>query len=130
MSAPASRRGFLRGLTTLPLIGGGVALIGNPTAAAVPVTGGTIATYLAWLHFEQRYVSYALGARGLVPMLNPGADFHDRDGAHSTVLAARRAIERAPIILAAVGCPLTCPEAEAQAAAYGIDCWRQDGPCA
>ncbi len=39
MSAPSDRRGFLRGLATLPLIGGGVTLIGNPTrAAAEPVT--------------------------------------------------------------------------------------------
>jgi len=29
------RRGFLRGLAALPLIGGGVTLIGNPTRAAV-----------------------------------------------------------------------------------------------
>lgn len=36
MSGPASRRGFLRGLTTLPLIGGGVTLIGRP-AKAVPL---------------------------------------------------------------------------------------------
>ncbi|UGB25573.1 hypothetical protein LPC10_22220 [Methylorubrum sp. B1-46] len=34
--APASRRGFLRGLTTLPLIGGGVTLIGSASAANVP----------------------------------------------------------------------------------------------
>lgn len=37
VDGPSSgRRGFLRGLVTLPLIGGGVTLIGNPTAAAVP----------------------------------------------------------------------------------------------
>lgn len=34
---PSSRRGFLRGLAGLPMIGGGVAIIGSPTAAAVPV---------------------------------------------------------------------------------------------
>ena len=128
MSVPASRRGFLRGLTTLPLIGGGVALIGNPTAAGVPITGGTIATYLAWLHFEQRFVSYAVGARGFVPMMNPGACFHDRGG--DTRIDARRAVDRAPVILAAVGCSLTCAEAEAQATAQGFDRWREDGPCA
>jgi hypothetical protein len=33
MSAPASRRGFLRGLTTLPLIGGGLVASGLPTTA-------------------------------------------------------------------------------------------------
>ena len=43
--APASRRGFLRGLTTLPLIGGGVALIGAPSAVAEPVTRSMLETY-------------------------------------------------------------------------------------
>jgi hypothetical protein len=32
------RRGFLRGLTALPLVGGGVTLIGNPTKADVPTS--------------------------------------------------------------------------------------------
>ncbi len=39
------RRGFLRGLVTLPLIGGGVTLIGNPTAAAEPVTKELLVNY-------------------------------------------------------------------------------------
>ena len=39
----ADRRTCLRGLASLPLIGGGVALIGNPTAAAVPITGPLLA---------------------------------------------------------------------------------------
>jgi hypothetical protein len=34
---PTTGRRFLHGLTTLPLVGGGVTLIGQPTAAAVPV---------------------------------------------------------------------------------------------
>ena len=34
----SDRRAFLRGLASLPLIGGGLTLIGNATAAAVPVT--------------------------------------------------------------------------------------------
>jgi hypothetical protein len=38
MTNPNTRRGFLRGLTAFPLIGGGVTLIGNPTAAAEPVS--------------------------------------------------------------------------------------------
>ena len=39
MNAPHDRRGFLRGLAALPLIGGSVAILGKPTQAAVPVTG-------------------------------------------------------------------------------------------
>ena len=108
-----SRRGFLRSLTTLPLIGGSVALIGSPTAAAVPVTGGMVATYLAWLHFEQRYVAWGANCRDYIPMVNHGATFHGRSGTHPND-DARAAIQRAPVILAAAGCRLTCPEAEDQ----------------
>ena len=56
MSRPADRRGFLRGLASLPLIGGGVALIGQPTAAAVPVTNELIGRYLSWLAHEHQAV--------------------------------------------------------------------------
>ena len=49
-----ARRGFLRGLASLPLIGGGVALFGQPTAVAEPVTVDLLATYADWLHFERR----------------------------------------------------------------------------
>lgn len=52
MTDNANRRGFLRGLVTLPLIGGGVTLIGNPTAAAVPVTPELMHRYCAWLARE------------------------------------------------------------------------------
>jgi hypothetical protein len=54
MSGQSSRRGFLRGLTTLPLIGGGVTLIGSPTAAAEPVTDELIDAYNQWLFYERR----------------------------------------------------------------------------
>ncbi len=48
----ASRRGFLQGLAGLPLIGGGVTLIGAPTAAAAPVTDQLLDTYVEWLNGE------------------------------------------------------------------------------
>lgn len=57
MSAPASRRGFLRGLTTLPLIGGGVALIGAPSAVAEPVTKRLLGEYHDWLMYERFMVA-------------------------------------------------------------------------
>jgi hypothetical protein len=53
MNAPANRRGFLRGLTTLPLIGGGVTLIGMPSAVAEPVTHLLHREYHDWLMFER-----------------------------------------------------------------------------
>ena len=48
----SDRRTFLRGLASLPLIGGGVTLIGNPTAAAVPVTTRLLERYSDWLATE------------------------------------------------------------------------------
>ena len=48
----SDRRSFLRNLVTLPLIGGGVTLIGQPTAAAMPVTLGLAEAYLGWLRLE------------------------------------------------------------------------------
>ena len=55
-----ARRGFLSGLASLPLIGGGVTLIGQPTAAAVPVTDDLRWAYKEWLYMEHRMLSYEL----------------------------------------------------------------------
>jgi hypothetical protein len=61
-AAPAipspARRGFLRSLAALPLIGGGVTLLGNPTRAAEPVTAELLDSYDAWLFYERRYLSF------------------------------------------------------------------------
>ncbi|MCJ2133359.1 hypothetical protein MKK69_04660 [Methylobacterium sp. J-026] len=112
MSAPASRRGFLRGLTTLPLIGGSVVLIGSPVRAAQPITPGMLATYSAWLHMEQRAIQCSVGINEgtFIPCVNPGAHFHfDHYNKERFGLEAQL---RAPTVLAAVGCPLTSAEAE------------------
>ncbi|TXN67880.1 hypothetical protein [Methylobacterium sp. WL6] len=53
MSTPSDRRGFLRGLVSLPLIGGGVTLIGSPSAVAAPVTERLLREYHDWLMFER-----------------------------------------------------------------------------
>ena len=57
---PMPRRGFLAGLTKLPLIGGSVALIGQPRAVAQPATRQILEAYKAWLHLEHRVLSYEL----------------------------------------------------------------------
>jgi hypothetical protein len=54
MSDLLARRGFLRGLAHLPLIGGGVTLLGDPTAAAVPVTEQLLDAYSEWLFYARR----------------------------------------------------------------------------
>jgi hypothetical protein len=45
-------RGLLRGLRALPLIGGGLKLIGTPTATALPVTEPRMRRYIDWLAQE------------------------------------------------------------------------------
>lgn len=107
--APA-RRGFLRGLAALPLVGGGVTLLGNPTAAAVPITPELLDSYDSWLMLErmsllaERYGVDA-GARMMKVLRcdNAGAYYHaegfgprDRPPASS----------RAAVVLSAVGCDL------------------------
>jgi hypothetical protein len=51
-----SRRGFLRGLTTLPLIGGGLTIIGSPSAVAEPVTDQLFDAYVGFITHEHREV--------------------------------------------------------------------------
>ena len=60
MSASADRRGFLRGLASLPLVGGGVALIGTPTAVAGQPTPDMLEAYKTWLHFERRFLAWEM----------------------------------------------------------------------
>jgi hypothetical protein len=125
MSAPASRRGFLRDLATLPLIGGGVTLIGSPTAVAAPITESLLDSYDAWLEFERRILqweryrntemNYRLHqpfvmqmydregkpkgpatAGDYIPAANPGAQYHRGGEAPASA--------RAALVLSAVGC--------------------------
>ena len=49
----ADRRGFLRQLASLPLIGGGVTLIGQPKAVAEPITRQLMFEYGQWLSWER-----------------------------------------------------------------------------
>ena len=94
MTGPSSRRGFLSGLVSLPLIGGGVTLIGRPVAAAEPVTPALLDSYDAWLLYERcRLKAEKVGsafywkgmpggdevldvALGFIPIANAGFKFH------------------------------------------------------
>jgi hypothetical protein len=51
-SGPLARRGFLRGLVRLPLIGGGLALSGAPTAVAIPPDVAMLHRYCSFLVHE------------------------------------------------------------------------------
>ncbi|TXN72713.1 hypothetical protein [Methylobacterium sp. WL6] len=111
MSAPSDRRGFLRGLVSLPLIGGGVTLIGKPTQAAEATSIPCAENYAAWLHYEQRALQNTLypgiGDGYFIPQTNSGATFHfdDRFGNEGWwQRVGAEAMARAPVVLATVGC--------------------------
>ena len=109
------RRGFLRSLASLPLIGGGVALIGQPSAVAEPVTLPMLLQYSNWLFMERRLlcleVVNAAGAASdchvleSVSYIKPGEgsfpDFHfPRVGSWTDVASPST---RAAVVMAASG---------------------------
>lgn len=118
MTGPASRRSFLSGLATLPLIGGSVALIGSPSAVAEPVNDMLLETYDTWLFYERRWLQWErYGSRSeinpddrfaildrstgrafdYVSMINEAGRYHGREGESP-------ASSRAALILSAAGC--------------------------
>ena len=114
----ANRRTFLRGLATLPLIGGSVSLIGRPTAAAVPVTDDLLHSYKGWLRNEHYMLCHELvgydiaAARAMHKGFysSPGLDWHFNWPNPGHQLAgwpdAPQPSTRAAVVLSAVGCPL------------------------
>lgn len=117
MTGPASRRGFLSGLVSLPLIGGGVTLIGRPSAVAEPVSSQLLDTYGTWLFYERRWLQFErYGAGGdlnrdgefailhkasgkafdYVSLDNAAGRYHGNDEAPASA--------RAALILSAAGC--------------------------
>lgn len=108
MSDPASRRGFLRGLTTLPLIGGGITLIGAPSAVAQPVTDRLLMAYNEWLFMERRILCEELSpgdplCERFIPT-NTGAHDYHFDGPGDWRAPHRQPSTRAALVLSAVGC--------------------------
>ena len=113
-----SRRGFLRTLAALPLIGGGVKLLGAPSAAAVPISLDLMRKYRLFLnkelfatqieivsiespyHFVDMGFSLSDPAswRGL-PIWWPTAD----DSVLDSLLTQSPASSRAAVVLSAVG---------------------------
>ncbi len=108
------RRGFLRQLAALPLIGGSVALIGQPTAIAEPASKALLFNYKSWLHFEHRMLSYELAGHDRQRCremerfftVTPGDDWHfqwDGQGPAGWKDAPQPST-RAALVLSAVGC--------------------------
>ena len=112
------RRTFLRGLATLPLIGGSVALIGAPSAVAEPITVNLVENYKTWLDLEMRFLTYEMASdpahvaryqvedlssvdrrrrmESIIHMANGATRFHGPRCAGATT--------RAALVLSAVGC--------------------------
>lgn len=107
------RRRFLSGLATLPLVGGAVALIGRPTAAAVPVSDALLERYVGFLAHEHRAALTELLLR-----TTPSPDARLRigkgqiplhwmpDDPAAATLCSAPASGRAAVILSAAGLPI------------------------
>jgi hypothetical protein len=122
------RRGFLRSLAALPLIGGSVALIGSPTSAAVPTTPDMIEAYKTWLAMESRFLTWEMAGdpifveryrhdpttdgdrRQLAERIGRSLAFVGDSGRYHVDDASKAPSTRAALVLSAVGCD-----------------WRRDG---
>ena len=114
----ADRRSFLRGLASLPLIGGSVALIGSPTQAAVPVTDKLLDAYNDWLDLERSWLlmerygnvrSVQASERGFEAVWRDretGRCFTYNSATSFAGFDHRHPASRAAVILSAVGVPL------------------------
>ncbi|GJE00013.1 hypothetical protein [Methylobacterium isbiliense] len=105
MTSQHDRRGFLRGLVTLPLVGGGITLIGAPTGVAEPASDWLLQNYSTWIERERRRVAEVLGAGGAVQILyGPASDWFDQELATPPEEIRTRVATRAAVVLSAVGC--------------------------
>lgn len=111
------RRGFLRGLLALPLIGGAVSLIGAPTAVAEPASKQLLREYHDWLMYERFQVAQELDdddPSGLGPHATFGAAWRwhrargkIREGSQSGEMLGDGVSfpsTRAALVMSAVGC--------------------------
>ena len=115
------RRNFLRELASLPLIGGGVTLIGNPTAAAVPVTRELMSGYKSWLCFEHSMLCHEMVDYDVDRAKRMHREFYSDHPAwdwhfswpnpqHRRLAGWETAPQpstRAAVVLSAVGCPVS-----------------------
>ncbi|MCJ2056324.1 hypothetical protein MKL09_07150 [Methylobacterium sp. J-048] len=106
MTSLNGRRGFLRGLVSLPLIGGGVTLIGAPTAVAAPVTERLMREYANWIAFEHYRAQIELHGtmdRQWYELHGAAYRWHE-DAAGKADLPVQAPSTRAALVLSAVGC--------------------------
>jgi hypothetical protein len=102
--AEMPRRAFLSQLAKLPLIGGGLSIIGQPKAVAEPVTMELLDNYMTWLVAEYIGLYRELQANGHkvdINTRNAAAVFHPPFGWDPEFPAPSA---RAAVVLSAVGC--------------------------
>ena len=115
----SDRRSFLRGLASLPLIGGSIAILGQPSAAAVPVTDTLLERYGLFLAIEAREALIECRERRCVREGHPDAVAVMREWTERCIYAPdnpwmRGLLNaggtpsvRAAVVLSAAGVPLT-----------------------
>ncbi|WP_158808442.1 hypothetical protein [Beijerinckia sp. L45] len=100
------RRSFLRHLAALPLIGGGVTLIGQPTAVAEPVTTELLYSYMAFTAWEHAAAYYAWErakhGRVITPGPSPMYWFPEHQAVTSLVMGTPPET-RAALVMSAIG---------------------------
>jgi hypothetical protein len=105
-----NRRGILRGLAALPLIGGGVTLIGQPTASAEPISNDLLEAYNEWLFYERRLLAverYGLERSAEMERYvvhTPAQRYHFSAARGVSWQSLPQPSTRAAIVLSAVGC--------------------------
>ena len=113
---PNPRRTFLRQLAVLPLIGGSVALIGQPEAVAEPITATLLQEYSDWLGWERhRICAEMYGERRgrdyerIFSHVTHAYDWH-RGARGDQLFDSPSASSRAALVLSAVGCDWREPQ--------------------
>ena len=105
MSGVLDRRAFLRSLASLPLIGGGLRLIGQPTAVAVPPSRAMLADYCDWLAVERDAALRELYGTAVSRALVDGMPLFDRHRSWPDMLVHPPS-GRAAVALSAAGQPV------------------------
>lgn len=105
MTGPASRRAFLSGLVSLPLIGGGVTLIGSPIAVAEPASDRLLREYANWLAYERFHAqkeAYGDDCGDWYSLYGAAYRWHEARGNRQQSFVPPST--RAALVLATVGC--------------------------
>ena len=102
----SDRRSYLRGLATLPLIGGSVAILGQPTRVVQAATPAEITDYVCFCISEMNDGMKYLQSIGLFD--DPAFKPQNRiDRWYARAQSQPHVTLRAPIVLNAIGYPLT-----------------------